>query len=54
MSGPVFLGVLRAALPESLRAAVIAEVTKDLVHQGVDAIIGHLPPLPAPSQQGLR
>ncbi len=53
MSGPVFLGVLRAALPESLRAALVAEVTKDLVHQGVDAIVGHLPPLPAASQQGL-
>ncbi len=54
MSGPGFLGLLREALPESLRATLVAEVTKDLLHQGVDAIIAHLPPLPAVSQPAAR
>ena len=45
MSGPPFLGLLREALPESLRATLISEVTKDLVHQGIDSIIEHLPPV---------
>ena len=47
MSGPVFLGLLREALPQSVRATLVAEVGKDLVHQSVEAIIRHLPPLPA-------
>ena len=47
MSGPAFLGRLREAFTEPTRAAVIAEVGKDLLHQGVGAILGHLPPLPA-------
>lgn len=42
MSGPGFLGLLRAALPESIH--VVAVVPKDLVHQGIRTIIGHLPP----------
>ena len=42
MSGPGFLGLLRAALPESIH--VVAVVTKDLLHQGIDAVIEHLPP----------
>ena len=45
MSGPPFLGLLREALPESIRATLLSEVTKDLVHQGIDSIIEHLPPL---------
>ena len=45
MSGPAFLGLLRTALNESTRAAVIAEIAKDLVHQGTDAILAHLPQL---------
>ena len=45
MSGPRFLGLLREALPESIRATLVSEVTKDLVHQGIDSIIEHLPPL---------
>jgi len=47
MSGPTFLGLLREALPEAVRGTVAAEVTKDLVHQGIDAVIAHLPVLPA-------
>jgi len=42
MSGPGFLGLLRAALPESIQ--VVAVVAKDLLHQDIHAIIGHLPP----------
>jgi protein required for attachment to host cells len=33
MAGPPFLGMVRAALRKSVRATVIAEVPKDLVHQ---------------------
>ncbi len=44
MAGPPFLGVLRAALPESVRASLIAEVPKDLVHQPDRAVRDHLPP----------
>jgi len=48
MSGPPFLGLLREAMPESIRATLAAEVSKDLLHhQGTDAIIAHLPPLSA-------
>ena len=46
MSGPVFLGLLREALPDSVRTAVVAEIGKDLVHQDMQAIIRHLPALP--------
>ena len=52
MSGPPFLGLLRAALPESIHATVVAEVAKDLLHRGIDSIIGHLPPLPAAARSG--
>jgi protein required for attachment to host cells len=50
MSGPAFLGLIREALPKSIRATVIGEVAKDLLHQGTDAIIAHLPELPARAQ----
>ncbi len=44
MAEPSFLGVLRAALSKSLHATVVAEVPKDLVHQGDDALRAHLGP----------
>ncbi|HTY48869.1 MAG TPA: host attachment protein [Steroidobacteraceae bacterium] len=44
MAGPPFLGVLRAAMPAALRAVVTAEVHKDLVHEGEQAVRAHLPP----------
>ena len=50
MSGPPFLGLLRAALPESIRATLLSEVANDLVHQGMDSIIEHLPPLTQATQ----
>ncbi len=42
MAGPAFLGLLRAALSKPLRASVVAEVPKDLVHQGEEALRAHL------------
>ena len=42
----MFLGLLRQALPAWMRAAIVAEVAKDLVHEDVEAIIRHLPHLP--------
>ena len=44
MAGPSFLGLLRAALSKPLRASLVAEVPKDLVHQGEDALRSHLTP----------
>lgn len=43
VAGPPFLGLLRAALPKSMRTSVLAEVTKDLVHQGDGVLREHLP-----------
>jgi protein required for attachment to host cells len=43
MAGAPFLGTLRAALPKSMRAHIVAEVAKDLVHQTDDAVREHLP-----------
>jgi protein required for attachment to host cells len=48
MSGPRFLGLLREVLPESIRATLIAGVAKDLVHQGIESIIKHLPAVGGP------
>jgi len=42
MAAPSFLGLLRVALSKSLRAKLVAEVPKDLVHQGEDALRAHL------------
>jgi protein required for attachment to host cells len=44
MAAPAFLGLLRKAMPESLRTQVAAEVTKDLVHELPDAVQAHIPP----------
>jgi len=43
MAPPGFLGVLRKALPQAVRASVVAEVDKDLVHQTAAAVRSHLP-----------
>lgn len=40
---PAFLGKLREALPESLRAITAAEIAKDLVHQSPLRVLAHLP-----------
>ena len=46
IAGPPFLGLLREALTHSVRSVLIAEISKDLVHQEVSAVIKHLPPRP--------
>ncbi len=43
MAAPGFLGLLRQALPASIRATVAAEVGKDLVHEAVTAVQAHMP-----------
>jgi protein required for attachment to host cells len=43
MAGPAFLGLLRGELSGALRSKVVAEVPKDLVHQGESAVLQHLP-----------
>ena len=40
---PAFLGKLREALPEPLRAITAAEVPKNLVHQSPLRVLAHLP-----------
>lgn len=46
VAGPAFLGLLRAALPKHVKAVVIAEVAKDLVHLPKTALRAHLPTRP--------
>lgn len=46
VAGPAFLGLLRAALPKHVKAAVVAEVAKDLVHLPKTALRAHLPARP--------
>jgi protein required for attachment to host cells len=43
MAAPSFLGLLRAALPASMRKLVVAEINRDLVHQTVAEVRSHLP-----------
>jgi len=53
MAGPKFLGMLRTALPASLKATLVAEVPKDLVNHPLHAISDHLPqPLSKLQQSG--
>lgn len=43
MAAPAFLGLLRKALPDSVRLHVAAEVGKDLVHQPPARLSTHVP-----------
>jgi len=43
MAPPTFLGLLREALPQSLRSIVVAEVAKSYVHQPPSQWRAHLP-----------
>jgi protein required for attachment to host cells len=43
VAGPSFLGTLRRVLAKRLRAAVILQIPKDLVHQPAAAVRAHLP-----------
>lgn len=42
MAAPAFLGLLRKALPPSVRATVAAEIRKDLVHESPEALQAHV------------
>jgi protein required for attachment to host cells len=42
IAGPALLGLLRLAMPKALREAVVREIPKDLVHQGVGAVRSQL------------
>lgn len=43
MAPPAFLGLLRDAIPTSVRATITAEIAKNLVHEPVTAMQSHLP-----------
>jgi len=43
MAAPAFLGLLRQLLPDSVRACVVAEVGKDLLHQPPSVLQAHIP-----------
>lgn len=42
IAAPAFLGLLRVAMPKTLREAIVREIPKDLVHQGVSAVRSQL------------
>ena len=44
MAGPAFIGLLRSALSTSVRATLMAEVRKDLVHEDDSTIHAFVPP----------
>jgi len=44
LAGPSFIGLLRSALPEGVRATLIAEVRKDLLGQEESLIQAYVPP----------
>ena len=43
MAGPSFLGLLRKAIPESVRGSVVAEIPKDLIRHSSEDIRTHVP-----------
>jgi len=43
MAGPAFLGLLREAMPKSLREITVAEVGKDLLHDDDAGVLAHMP-----------
>lgn len=43
MAAPTFLGLLRRALPGSMRPRIAAEVGKDLVHEPPGVVQAHVP-----------
>jgi protein required for attachment to host cells len=44
MAGPAFIGLLRSAMSESVRATLVAEVRKDLVHEDDSTVHAFVPP----------
>jgi len=43
VAGAPFRGILRAELPEAIKACVVHEVPKDLVHSHVEDLLDYLP-----------
>jgi protein required for attachment to host cells len=43
MAAPAFLGLLRKAMPDALRAVLSCEIDKNLVHSDAQAVKDHLP-----------
>ena len=44
VAGPAFIGLLRSALSASVRATLVAEVRKDLVHEDEATVHAYVPP----------
>jgi len=44
VAGPAFIGLLRSALSEPVRATLAAEVRKDLIHHDDETIQAYVPP----------
>ena len=44
VAGPAFIGLLRSALSEAVRATLVAEVRKDLVRQDESIVHAYVPP----------
>jgi protein required for attachment to host cells len=44
MAGPAFIGLLRSALSAPVRATLVAEVRKDLVHDDDETVHAFVPP----------
>jgi protein required for attachment to host cells len=44
MAGPAFIGLLRSALSAPVRATLVAEVRKDLVHEDDSTVHAFVPP----------
>jgi protein required for attachment to host cells len=44
VAGPTFIGLLRSALSEPVRATLVAEVRKDLIHQDDETVQAYVPP----------
>ncbi len=44
VAGPSFIGLLRSALSEPVRATLVAEVRKDLIHEDDETLQAYVPP----------
>ena len=44
MAGPTFIGLLRSALSEAVRATLVAEVRKDVLHEDLETVRALVPP----------
>ena len=44
MAGPAFIGLLRSSLSEAVRATLVAEVRRDLIHEDLTSLRALVPP----------